>query len=655
MAICNILFVIKEKSFFVKDSYIAIVTDRKNCSWKTKLYILNQCNNLAINNYLEAKIQEDNILLNSTFSDQLTFNKLIELGFSYNHQAAYLLIINSNVLVPPGFLSRLIQCAESDPQIAAINPLTNSASNINIPIAPGANFYGMDRLLAKNLSPQYPDVFTGVSFCSLLRKSAWKEVSSLPRTPEYNCDESFELYQELKSKGYRTVVADNVYVYYQASDSCQDMAKNRQIFNGSWSTEYQRQLSHFLPFSPLHSSTDLLENLETSWDPVQSMRETYHSIRTNWRKRRLLSVGKKALTGIYQLTQARRDIITPEFVAQVTRPNRLRVTYILPGIGIAGGIASVIQLVNELILLGVEARIVAPSIQIEEIENWRFFSQPLILRSEQELLQNFPESDIAVATFWTTAGWAAELVNRGKAKVGAYFIQDYEAWFYPESEQKTRSQVKATYDLINHKIVKSDWLAKLLAEDGYNTTKIPLGMDLGLFYPRQSSKSSKPRVMAMVRPSTPRRGFTHVIEALRLVKETIPETEVILFGDDQLSTRHIPFDFEDQGKITDKDKLAQLYSSADVFLDGSDFQGFGRPALEAMACGTACVVTNVGGVTEYAVDRKNCLVVPPQQPKVFAQKIIELLTNKNLKCSLIAGGLKTVNNYCHKQEASKTL
>ena len=623
-----------------------------------KLYIIDDYSDHVTQRSLETFRRDCPQIILHRNSKNLGFLKSSNLGVSLGN-SPYVLLINSDVIVTPNWLSRLIQCAESDPKIAAVNPLTNYASNINIPIAPGANFYGMDRLLAQNLSPQYPDVVTGVGFCMLLRRSALEKVGLFDEIYDRGYCEDSDLCMQLTTNGYRTVVADNVYVYHQGRASFKGerdtrYLKNRQIFDGRWSTEYERQFKEFLKTNPLQPSRDLFKVPLQQWDPVQSMRETYHGMRHYWHECQWLSAAKEALKGIYKLPQAKRDIATPEFVAKVTRPEPLRVTYVLPGIGISGGISSVIQLVNELILLGVEARIVAPSMQKKEVANWKFFTQPIIFKSEQELLDNFPESDLAVATFWTTASWVAELVKMGRVKAGAYFLQDYEPWFYPEKEQQTRSQVKATYDLIAHKIVKSDWLAKLLAQDGYQTTKISLGMDLGLFYPRDVSPSSYPTVIAMTRPDTPRRGFYYVIEALQLVKEALPETEIILFGDDKLKTRKIPFEFRDEGKIGDRDQLAELYSQADVFLDGSDFQGFGRPALEAMACGAACVLTNVGGVTEYAVDRQNCLLVPPKQAEDFAKAIIELLTNQELKYSLIASGFKTVKNFCHKREAQKT-
>lgn len=656
----DIVLPIYNKLTYSQDCIYSILENVSGIS--IKLYIIDDYSDRVTQRSLESfrrNYSHIPIIIHRN-SRNLGFLKSSNLGISLGN-SPYVLLINSDVIVTPNWLSRLIQCAESDSQIAAVYPLTNYTSKINILIAPGANFYGMDKLLAQNSSPQYPNVVTRGGFCMLLRRSALEEVGLFDDIYDRGYCEDLDLCMRLTAKGYRTVVADNVYVYHQGKASFKEerdtsyQKKNQQIFDARWSAKYKRQFKEFLQTNPLKSSRDLFKVPQQQSDYIQSMRETYHKMRDRWHQRQWYLVAKEALKGIYKLPKAKRDIVTPEFVAKVTRPRRLRVTYVLTGIRLSGGTYSIFRVVNELILLGIEARIVAPSIQKEEVENWKFFTQPIIFKSEQELLQNFPESDLAVATFWTTAPLVAELVKMGKAKVGAYYLQDYEAWFYPESDQETRSRVKATYDLIPNKIVTSDWLAKLLAQDGYQTTKISYGMDLGLFYPRDVTKPSHPVVIAMARPSTPRRGFPHVIEALQLVKEAIPETEIILFGDDNLKNRNIPFEFRDEGIITDADKLAELYSIADVFLDGSNFQGFGLPAVEAMACGAACVLTNVGGVTEYAIDRHNCLLVPPKQPEFFSQAIRELLSDRNLKDFLIENGFKTVKNYCPQQEAKNTL
>lgn len=570
--------------------------------------------------------------------------------------APYIVLINSDVIVTPGWLSRLIRCAESDPRIAAVNPFTNYASNINIPLAPGANFYGMDEVLVQNSPRSYPDVVTGVGFCMLLRRSVIEELGLFDEVFGKGYCEDSDLCMRLTAHGYRTVVADDVYVYHKGEASFANRNEryqaNRKIFDARWGAEYHRQFKAFLKEDPLKPARDLF-SFPQQWDPVPSMRETYRQLRRCLREKNLVGMVREFVRGIRRLPKAKRSLVNGAGVARVTRPGRLRVTYILPTLTISGGVMSVVQLVNELILLGVEARIVALR-EYPEIYNWMFLTQPIIFKSEKELLENFPESDVIVATQWSTAPLVADLVQTGRGGVGVYFLQDYESWFFPADDQVSRAKVMATYQLLHHKIVMSDWLKGMLEKDGYSATKIHLGMNLSIFYPRSVRETRHPIVLAMARPRTPWRGFPHIIEGLKQVKNALPEVEIVLFGDD-LSKHKIPFAYRDEGIITNQNKLAELYSAADVYLDGSDFQGFGRPALEAMACGTACVLTKVGGVTEYAQDGFNCLLVPPKQPEAFAQAIIKVLSDADLKENLVQGGLVTARDYCHKREARETL
>jgi glycosyltransferase involved in cell wall biosynthesis len=330
----------------------------------------------------------------------------------------------------------------------------------------------------------------------------------------------------------------------------------------------------------------------------------------------------------------------------------LRVSYILPRLNIGGGVLGALQLANELYLLGIDARLAAWG-ERSEVYRWRFLRRPLVFGSAAEMSAALPPCDVAVATHWSTAELVRALIDSGRARHGAYFLQDYEAWFFDESRTAQRENVKRTYGLLSEKIVKSDWLGGLLREDGYATHKIPLGLDHGFFYPRPVETPPRPVVMAMARPRTPRRGYEAVLAALAMVKEDMPQTEIVLFGQD-LGRMQVPFPYRGEGVVADQDRLAELYSGATVHLDGSDFQAFGRPALEAMACGTANVLTDVGGVSEYARHEENCLLVPPRQPRVFAESILRLLRDPFLRARLRDNGFATVLRYCWKREAQDT-
>jgi glycosyltransferase involved in cell wall biosynthesis len=335
----------------------------------------------------------------------------------------------------------------------------------------------------------------------------------------------------------------------------------------------------------------------------------------------------------------------------------LRVTYVLPELRLSGGALVVMQIVNELRLLGVDARVVALRGRRDrrrEVFRWRVQVAPTVFANERALMQDMQETDIVVATHWTTAAWVGRLVDTGRAKHSAYLVQDYEPWFFPEEDAAGRARVKRTYDMIPHKVVTSEWLRAMLERDGYEARTIPLGLDIGFFYPRPAGRRSRPVVLAMARPRTPRRAFDFVVATLAKVHAAMPDIEIVLFGE-KIDSLDLPFAYRSAGVITDPEQLARLYSSARVHFDGSDFQAFGLPALEAMACGTVSVITDTGGVREYALDGDNCLLVKPRDVDGAAAAILRLLSDDALVARLREGGFETSRAHSVKRQARDTL
>jgi len=102
-------------------------------------------------------------------------------------------------------------------------------------------------------------------------------------------------------------------------------------------------------------------------------------------------------------------------------------------------------------------------------------------------------------------------------------------------------------------------------------------------------------------------------------------------------------------------RLARLYSGARVHFDGSDFQAFGLPALEAMACGAVSVLTDAGGVREYARDGENCLLVAPRDTDAAAAAIVRLLSDAALVDRLREAGFATSRDHSLTRQARDTL
>lgn len=653
LAHCDIVLPVYNGLTYCAECIESILANTRECAYT--LHVMDDGSDGTTRACLDAYALDNDQVVVHRNPDNLGFVKSCNLGIGLG-SGAYVVLVNSDVVVPPFWLSRMIACAQSDPRIASVNPFTNHAANINLPMPSGANFMVMDTLLGQGTPKAYPDVVTGVGFCILFKRHILERVGLFdPAYGKGYCEES-DLCMRLTTAGYRTVLADNVYVYHKGGAAFADKKErylaNRKLFDRRWKHEYSRQFKGFVKEAPLDDCRKRF-CMDQRWAPEPCLRETYRQMRNRLLGRDYPGAFREALRGMRRLPLSTRDRVTPEAVAKHSVPGRLRVTYVLPCLTMAGGVLSVVQLVNELVLLGVDARIVALR-DYPEIYNWRFYTRPVIFSNLSQLKANFPETDVVVATHFTTAPWVADLLRSGRARKCFYFLQDYERWFFPESDQRSRDQVGKTYDLIAQKVVKSDWLKGLLKQDGYPSNKIRLGMDLLTFYPRDVEPCRNLVVLAMARPRTPRRGFATLVKALALVKKVLPQTEIVFFGD-EIRTQAIPFSYTDSGVISDQNRLAEIYSRADVFIDSSDFQGFGRTGLEAMACGTAAVLTSVGGVTEYARDRDNCLLVPPKDPVSLARSVITLLTDKGLRDRLTASGLETARAYCHKREARETL
>ena len=74
-------------------------------------------------------------------------------------------------------------------------------------------------------------------------------------------------------------------------------------------------------------------------------------------------------------------------------------------------------------------------------------------------------------------------------------------------------------------------------------------------------------------------------------------------------------------------------------------EGFGLPPIEAMACGCAVVVTNVGGVPDYAINGETVLASPPRNPEILAQNIIKLIENEDERKRIAENGYNYVKQF----------
>ncbi len=75
------------------------------------------------------------------------------------------------------------------------------------------------------------------------------------------------------------------------------------------------------------------------------------------------------------------------------------------------------------------------------------------------------------------------------------------------------------------------------------------------------------------------------------------------------------------------EELVRLYNSAQILVSPSLYEGFGLPAAEAMACGTAVIATTAGAFPEFIEDGRTGVLVPPGDADALAAAIKSLLAD----------------------------
>jgi glycosyltransferase involved in cell wall biosynthesis len=330
------------------------------------------------------------------------------------------------------------------------------------------------------------------------------------------------------------------------------------------------------------------------------------------------------------------------------------VTYVIEKFALAGGVLSIVQLVNRLTLLGWDAKIVTHHEHNQEhLDAYMLYHQPAVYPTVDAMVEHFPESDVVVASLWSTAAKVQRVIERMPDAVPWYFVQDDETNFFHGLDRQGRKAVLDSYDMVPNKIVKSEWLRDTLRGYGHDATIVPVGLDLDVFYSYVPHEERPMRILAMARPATPRRGFETLVRVSREVKRLRPEVEICFFGCPNLSDYGLDFEVTDLGQIPN-DRLRQVYNSAAIVLDPSDYQGLGRIGLEGMACGAATVLTKFGGINEYVRDGENCFAVDPADESAFVGAIVRLVDDEALRQRFVEAGYETALRFSCDAEARTT-
>ena len=107
-----------------------------------------------------------------------------------------------------------------------------------------------------------------------------------------------------------------------------------------------------------------------------------------------------------------------------------------------------------------------------------------------------------------------------------------------------------------------------------------------------------------------------------------------------------------KGFVNDEE-IPSFYNRADLFVFPSIYEGFGIPALEAMACGCPVIASKSGCSPEVVGDA--AVLVDPHDPGMLAAAMRDVIEDGGLRRQLIDAGLKRVKKFSWRRCAAQTL
>lgn len=612
--------------------YSVISTINKNC----RVIIINDGSDRFTKDWLQRFVACHRSVSLINNEKNLGYTRSINIGMHLSC-ADSVVILNSDTIVTPNWIERLLACAYSSPSIGIVGPLSNAASWQSVPqlfdgqsfavnnLPDGAGPSQMAQIVSDYSAKIYPRVSVINGFCFFIKRSVINTIG-------YFDEEFFPVgYGEendycirAAAAGFELAVADDCYVFH---------AKSRSFGHGA-----RRKLS-----------AEASEKLRKKYSAIV-MERLVDVVRNSPELKTVRALVSEALQ------KGRR-------VLDSINPFDLSVLFLLPARGEGGGAHSVVQEVYQLRQMGVRAAIAVPEAFIYDIRNaytdLNDAAEMFICCNNEDINYLAITFDVVVATLYTTASVVADIANKNDFILPAYYVQDYEPFFFP-NESPRREEAERSYTLMRDCLLfaKTRWIIDTVKlRHDVHVHKVEPSIDTSVYRPNRRAYDGRVSVSAMVRPDG-RRGAARTVRVLcRLAEALGSKVDIHVFGctTEQLSSLVSEgFPGVNHGCLT-RPQVASVLQRSDIFVDLSDYQAFGRTALEAMACGSTAIVPKAGGVTEYAVDGVNCLIVDTSNEDECAEILIDLASSPEKLVRLKMGALETASRYSAQRAALSEL
>ncbi len=352
-----------------------------------------------------------------------------------------------------------------------------------------------------------------------------------------------------------------------------------------------------------------------------------------------------------------------------------KVIFVLPSIKITGGNRVIIEIANELVKSGIDIEIIYPYnskekctfnldesiklISIGKFSNNKLFKLKNLFQTFFYINKSYKNQNL-ILTDPIMSIFSPLITNN---KVFRYIQADdyriFDDLYLLKSKYVLKVYKKLTKISYNYKSVKYIFNSQYTYNKFMQISKrkdVPLkivhpAIRKNVFHNKNIRKSKETNICIIARRH-PLKGFIDFIEPLNKGKIRGIDNVFVLSPDDlsnfDLSKVHLI-------KPRNDEEIAYYMNISHIFVSTSWWEGFGLPPLEAMSSGCAVVLTNAGGVNEYAMPNYNCLMYEPKNQEELVEKLNLLIKDKALQKKLSQNAVLTAEKFSWETSAKQLL
>jgi len=308
----------------------------------------------------------------------------------------------------------------------------------------------------------------------------------------------------------------------------------------------------------------------------------------------------------------------------------LRITFLVPGRGLVGGIKVMGEYAGRLRARGHDVAV----LYRRGARNFKRWLQRWTSRRTSDALDesgcaltavreftadSVPSADVLITT-GLRAVRAASVLPSGKGRL----VEIVQGTIHVEEDPAEARKVMA---LPARRVAVSDHVAQYLkTRFGVDAAVVPNGVDHSQFY-NNERQFRVPRTVGMIYAAGEMKGTAEAFEAMRRIRDQWPDVRLVMYGAKRPRSAPPRTEMSVRPKTP---RLRAIYSGCEIWLAPSRSEGFGLPVVEAMACGVVPVATRAGGHECIIEDEVSGFLVPVADSEAMAKRIALLLEDESI-------------------------